>query len=359
MNTKKFIEGIFVLLLLSVCHHGFGQNNPIFGGGSGDGTTKVAVSQSGNNIFSGSTGDGTASGSFAQNGNGIFKGSAGDGWNTNNHAQNGNNIFTGGAGDGWNTINKLQNGDNIFTGGSGDGWNTQNKMPVLVDSIFKGSTGDGESSVQTSRPDIDNLFKGGDGDGWASTYRPQGPIPVNFIYFNAKKSGTTTSLLNWKTSQEINSAYFDVERSEDAIHYYYIGRLNAAGNSSVPVEYFFTDNNPVNGINYYRLRQVDRDGHYIYTPTRQVRFEGLDAGTVKYFPNPTNGKIYIEIPESMREERKVINITNTAGVVMDQQKTGSWITLRLEVDLGKYAKGIYFIQVKTATTNSVQRVVLQ
>lgn len=336
ISIKICLPGLFCMI------HWFAaaQNNPIFNGGSGDGHSKAISLQNGNNIFGGGNGDGHAS--------------------LQSTAITADRIFNGGNGDGWNSRQTNRGAaDTIFSGGNNDGWSSLQTARPNVDTLFNGGNNDGWSTIQTARPNVDAFFKGGDGDGWASTYRPQGPIPVNFIYFNAKKSGTTTSLLNWKTSQEINSAYFDVERSEDAIHYYYIGRLNAAGNSSVPVEYFFTDNNPVNGINYYRLRQVDRDGHYIYTPTRQVRFEGLDAGTVKYFPNPTNGKIYIEIPESMREERKVINITNAAGVVMDQQKTGSWVTLRLEVDLGKYAKGVYFIQVKTATTNSVQRVVLQ
>ena len=316
------------------------QNNPIFSGGTGDGHSKAITLQSGNNIFGGGNGDGHAS--------------------LQSTATTADRIFKGGDGDGWNSRQTNRGvADTIFSGGNNDGWSSQQTARPNVDTLFNGGNNDGWSSIQTARPNVDAFFKGGDGDGWASTYRPQGPIPVNFIYFNASKYGESASLLSWKTSQEINSAYFDVERSEDAVNFQYIGRVNAAGYSTSPLEYSFTDNNPVNGINYYRLRQVDRDGHFIYTPTRQVRFERLDAGMVKYFPNPTSGKLYIEIPENMRLERKVINITNAAGVVMDQQKTGSWNTLRLEIDLGKYAKGVYFIQVKTATASSVQRVVLQ
>ena len=316
------------------------QNNPIFTGGNGDGHSKAVVLQNGTNIYAGGNGDGHAAFQTAR--------------------PTVDQLFKGGDGDGWNSLQTIRlNVDTLFNGGNGDGWNSKNSSPMNVDTLFNGGNSDGWFSQQTARPNVDIFFKGGDGDGWASTYRPQGPIPVNFLYFTAQKKGQTASLLNWKTSQEINSNYFNVERSTDAVNFIYIGRVAAAGNSQVPVEYYFTDNYPASGLNYYRLKQVDIDGHFTYTPSRLVRFDGSDAGLVKYFPNPTNGILNIELTASMKKEAKVVNITNTAGIVMNQFKLGINTDQFIQIDLGRYPKGVYFIQVKTETVNSTQRVVLQ
>lgn len=326
---------IIVLLVINVLITS-AQNNAIFQGGSGDGVNRLSFAQSGNDIFTGGAGSGWIKTSFTQAANNIFTGGSGDGWNSTTFIQAANNIFTGGSGDGWNSTSFLQTGNSIFNGGNGDGWNAV-------------------SYLQAGN----NIFNGGIGDGWSSTYRPMAPIPVNFLYFNAQKQGQTTSQLNWKTAQENNSHFFDVERSIDAVNFVYIGRVAAAGNSQVPVEYYFTDNHPESGLNYYRLKQVDLDGHFTYTPSRLVRFDEMNAGLVKYFPNPTNGILNIELAASMKNEAKVVNITNAGGVVLNQLRPGINTNQFLQVDLSRYPKGVYFIQVKTESVNSTQRVILQ
>lgn len=333
------------------------QNNAIFIGGNSDGWESKNYQQNSNNIFKGGNADGWASLNYSQQTGNIFKGGVNDGWDSKNYIQSTTSIFKGGTGDGWDSKNYIQSTTNIFKGGNGDGWDSKNYVQLST-GIFKGGNGDGwdyKAYIQTSS----GIYKGGIADGWASNYIPMSPIPVTFLYFNANKQGETSSLLNWKTSQEINSSFFDVERSIDAVNFVYIGRVNATGNSQIPVEYYFTDNHPAAGLNYYRLKQVDIDAHFIYTPTRLVRFGQAGTGLVKYYPNPTNGVLNIELTQQMVNEAKVVNITNLAGVVLNQFKLESSSNPILQVDLSRYPKGIYFIQVKTVSTNSTQRIILQ
>jgi hypothetical protein len=331
------MKNIFMLLLcmmnVSIL---FAQNNPIFGGGNADGFDKINFAQASNNIFTGGNADGWSKTTFAQTENNIFTGGSGDGWEKTSFAQAVNNIFTGGSGDGWEKASFAQALNNIFNGGNGDAW-------------------DKTSFAQPSN----NIFFGGLGDGWANTYRPMGPLPIALEYFTAQKNNATSSLLNWKTSQEINTAYFDIERSNDAIGFKKIGKVQAAGNSSTAIEYNFIDNNPEQGINYYRLKQVDIDGRFMYTPARQVIFDKLQAGTVKYYPNPTNGMLTVELSAVNSNEVRVINICNDAGLVVNQFKISANAGTKMQIDLFKYAKGVYFIQLKTATINSTERIVLQ
>lgn len=326
---------LIIVLFVMIARITSAQNNPIFQGGLGDGVNKVSFAQAANNIFTGGNADGWNKAGFAQPVSNIFQGGTGDGWHRNSFAQVGNGIFNGGAGDGWSGTSYLQAGNAIFNGGNGDGWN-------FVSFLQSGN----------------NIFKGGIGDGWSSTYRPMGPLPVTFIYFDANKQ-VATSILRWKTSQEVNSDHFEIERSNDALNYFKIGTVRAAGNSSSPTVYDFIDDKPLTGMNYYRLKQVDLDGRYVYTPSRMVRFDKTDTFEVQYYPNPTTDIIIIKLAEGMAAEPLVVNISNASGIVLMQLKLPAHGNSIIPIKLGQYAKGIYFIQVKTSSINSTARILLQ
>ena len=333
------MKNIFILLLfMGNISKLFAQppNSAIFTGGNNDGFDKTNFTQAGNNIFNGGSGDGWDKTNFIQSSNNIFTGGSGDGWDRTNFVQAGNNIFNGGNGDGWDKTNFIQSANNIFIGGNGDGWDSKN-------------------FAQTGN----NIFLGGQGDGWASAYRPLGPLPVTILSFTAIKYKSTSSFLQWVTSQELNSLRFDVEHSNDAMIFTKIGSVAAAGNSSVPLQYSFIDNNPVKGMNYYRLKQVDLDGHFIYTPARLLRFDEPDPATVKYYPNPTGGIITAELSAQNANELKLINIINAKGEVVNQLKLAGSSGSKIQIDMSQYAKGIYFVQLRTATLNSTERIVLQ
>lgn len=270
----------------------------------------------------------------AQN-NAIFNGGIADGWDRNAYQQAANNIYTGGSGDGWSYQSFAQASNAIFNGGNADGWGFN-------------------SFAQTGN----SIFSGGGGDGWASNYRPMGSLPVTFISFTASKQHENAALLQWQTSQELNSSHFEIERSEDALHFVHIGRVNAAGNTGSITQYHFTDMAPARGFNYYRLKQADIDGRFVYTPVRSVHFDQLNPTSIKYFPNPTNGMLNVEIPDALKPVDKVINIVNSNGLVMQQVKTGNSGNI-IQLHFGHYPKGVYFVQLSSPGMNSTHRIVLQ
>ena len=112
------------------------------------------------------------------------------------------------------------------------------------------------------------------------------------------------------------------------------------------------------GNNYYRLKQVDLDGRSVYTPARLVRFNESADANIRYYPNPTHGVLYIELPVADIDQM-VINITNAAGIVVNQFRLSSITNRTIPVDLTKYPKGIYFVQTISKNYNSTQRVILQ
>ena len=103
-----------------------------------------------------------------------------------------------------------------------------------------------------------------------------GLLPVQLT----RLEGSNTNggnLLSWTVASAINTAWYQVERSVNGIDFTFIGKLPAATitTGSNGKTYHFTDGQPIDGINYYRLRIVDNDGQYNYSPTIKI------AATVK------------------------------------------------------------------------------
>ncbi|MEM9921718.1 MAG: right-handed parallel beta-helix repeat-containing protein, partial [Bacteroidota bacterium] len=92
-------------------------------------------------------------------------------------------------------------------------------------------------------------------------------LPVELMAFNATFDPTTEGVdLNWTTATEVNAAYFDIESSPKGRVFQAVGRLSAFGNSQAQTKYHFKDGQALKGERYYRLKQVDADGSFVYSP---------------------------------------------------------------------------------------------
>lgn len=321
---KKYIA----LLLVMNSYLSKAQNNAIFNGGSADGFDRKGFAQAGNNIFTGGNGDGWVYNASAQASANIFAGGSGDGWNSSFFLQAGNAIFKGGEGDGWSSANFLQAGNGIFNGGSGDGWSYSNFLQA------------GNS-----------IFSGGAGDGWASVYRNLGPLPVNLLWFTAEKKGLTASL-SWQTAREDGASYFEVQRSADAVSFDPIGRVTAAGNSTRLQQYGLTDPQPFAGFTYYRLKQVDANGGFVYSPIRSVLFDAA-ATPLKGYPVPVVTDLTIELPSAVRNQDVTLNFVNAAGVVVQQLRVSKdRLSDRKTIGLQFLPPGNYAVQMLSKTTTA-------
>ncbi|MEK6616146.1 MAG: ice-binding family protein [Bacteroidota bacterium] len=128
-------------------------------------------------------------------------------------------------------------------------------------------------------------------------------VPVTLVSFNAEKCETQTCVdLSWQTASEFNSDYFLIERAADGINFKTIGKSDGAGYSSQLLSYFFTDESPEEGINYYRLNQFDIDGKNEYFPVKAVNFSNTILA-VSIYPNPFSTLVNI----SMREASQINN----------------------------------------------------
>lgn len=106
-------------------------------------------------------------------------------------------------------------------------------------------------------------------------------LPVSYASWTVHGDGKN-ALLQWTTAAEQDNAGFGVQHSQDGINYQEIGFV-APSNSR---DYSFVHAEPGNGINYYRLRQVDIDGSESYSEIRRIEFTS-NQEALRIFPNPT------------------------------------------------------------------------
>lgn len=115
------------------------------------------------------------------------------------------------------------------------------------------------------------------------------PLPVNLLYFEATASENSFVDLNWATQSEFNNSYFVVERSTDLIHWSNVLTQPGSGNSESLLHYQNRDATPLQGISYYRLKQVDFNGSFTYSDSRSVHI----GSSVEIYPNPANEEIIV------------------------------------------------------------------
>jgi hypothetical protein len=98
------------------------------------------------------------------------------------------------------------------------------------------------------------------------------------------------------TEREFNTAAFQVERSADGLAFSQLSAQPAAGNSDDRLRYQDQDEQPLPGRSYYRLKQIDTDGRFTYSPVVEVNFQpGAVSPTI--YPNPSNGQqLSLNIP---------------------------------------------------------------
>ena len=175
--------------------------------------------------------------------------------------------------------------------------------------------------------------------------------PVELMNFTAIGKNANVTL-NWQTAMEINNNYFEIQRSADSRTFNAIGRVNGNGNSKEILNYSFDDNNPLEGISYYRLKQVDYNGRYTYSGTLPV---SLASGLVTIYPNPATNNIIVK---SQEELLSITLIDVTGRTIFMQNVEGGEAMQQIALPL-TIQKGLYLISVQTKTQTVVQKLILQ
>ncbi len=182
-------------------------------------------------------------------------------------------------------------------------------------------------------------------------YEYQSPLSLEYLDdFNAIIIGEKVQL-SWSTTSEINSDYFDIERTMDFKNWKIIGRIHSKGNASINSRYITYDTTPLNGTSYYRIKQVDIDGAFSYSKMATIHFKNNNFLIIR--PNPANSVVELSFSKSI--EGKIV-LFNTLGKSVFQQKINS---NQVRLDLSHLKAGTYYLGVKTNREVTTKKVILQ
>jgi hypothetical protein len=180
------------------------------------------------------------------------------------------------------------------------------------------------------------------------------PLPVELISFNANKVNDAQVRLDWSTAWEINNRGFEIERSTNGVYWTNIGFVEGNGNSNQLLNYTFPTS--LAGINsslvYYRLKQVDFNGKFEYSPVRTVRLNGAVAKVEGIYPNPAMNRISVNLGAvEAGNIAKVIIMDMTGKVIMASEQMIEAGNTALDMNIDNLNRGNYIVNISSATTS--------
>ena len=175
------------------------------------------------------------------------------------------------------------------------------------------------------------------------------PTPVELLFFRAIKQKDVAKLI-WETSSETNNRGFEVLRSTDAMNWKKIGWVNGHGTTTIRHTYEMIDEFPSNGINYYKLKQIDFDGTETFTEVEVVKFES--TFNIQLIPNPAKGVFQLVLPN--HTEVGNIKIFDEFGRVLLESTTS-----QISYDISTYPAGTYLVVVGMDGKQFAEKLVIE
>ena len=171
-------------------------------------------------------------------------------------------------------------------------------------------------------------------------------LPIELVDFKANGSDNQVDI-SWITASEINNNYFTIERSAKGKDFEKIGTVNGSGNSNSISEYSFTDNNPIQGISYYRLRQTDFDGKTTVSDIESVNISNKKNQKLTVYPNPSNGNnIQISIENDTDQISSLLIYDYSGKIILSSKIQGNYFSIPNNI----LKTGLYTLKVATPTS---------
>lgn len=243
-------------------------------------------------------------------------------------------------------IYKPENGNAVAPSASigltANGLGNNNFLSIGVFSLTPSVSVNSESNNITAKPTsaIKYIFK-------------PGVLPVIFEYFTIS-SENEIHILNWKTQQETNNNLFNVQRSYNGLQFSTIAEvtLDNKNNSNTTYGKTYTsiDKKPLQGINYYRIEQIDKDGKKSYSSIVYVKKKTNSSLSSNLYPNPVINNLQLHL-FSDSEVKLNITITNITGKPLLQKDVMVSATDNyFNFNIRNFAKGIYLLNIYNPST---------
>lgn len=232
-------------------------------------------------------------------------------------------------------------------------------LPVVIDSIV----GNTFSFADYNLPTNSNAYYFAEisiSGGYAITapvwfFRHTGVSPVTLLSFTAKAVEVKKVQLNWSSVNEYNNDGFVIEHSTDGVNFKPIGFVRGL-NSTTRSNYVYLHNNPVAGLNYYRLKQMDTDGKFTYSAVVTAKISQA-PGNITIFPNPVKEVLKLKLTGYESASAQVL-ITDVNGKLLKTYSVNMVAGEQLhDFPVNELSSGVYFLVLRYNTDRKVTRFV--
>jgi hypothetical protein len=171
-------------------------------------------------------------------------------------------------------------------------------------------------------------------------------LPVQWNSFNVQCLGNSIRI-NWQTEMEVNSRYFIIQTSNNAVSWLNGDTIAAAGNSNTPLFYSHNIISTNSGTNYYRILQQDINGSFKLSPVLRTNCDIKNLFTV--YPNPTRNEVWVSVQSATNENTELIIYDNYGRLAKKQsRKLQAGVNL-FTIDLSRLPAGIYTLLLRQNT----------
>jgi len=184
------------------------------------------------------------------------------------------------------------------------------------------------------------------------------PLPIELLSFNGKIASSYNELY-WSTLSEVNNDYFVLEKSLNGYNFVEIAEIEGAGYSNQLIEYDFIDKYPIDGINYYRLKQVDYDAHFSYSKIIAINNtkENKDQLEIQDLsPNPAS--TYINLVLNKNIDTYQIEIYDLSGKLV-MILNGKEYTSNININIANLSKGVYLLKLISSNESQTTKFIVR
>jgi hypothetical protein len=180
----------------------------------------------------------------------------------------------------------------------------------------------------------------------------ESPLPIELTFFNAFLEGHEVHL-EWSTASEVNSWYYSVEHSTNGRDFNEVGAVDAAGFSNTTQNYGYIHRPLTGGAHYYRLKMVDQDGTYKYSPLQVVQMNSMSA-VVPFRAWSDGGQVWIE--DLVAAESGRFQILDMQGRILSGFDVAQGMDSRISFQMPAVPGGIYLLRWQPASGTPGQTV---
>jgi hypothetical protein len=189
-----------------------------------------------------------------------------------------------------------------------------------------------------------------------TTFSIVGGLPITLTSFEAKPTNQKSINLTWQTASEENNDYFSIEHSAGGTSFREIAIQVGNGTTNIVQNYSFLHENVANGLNYYRLKQIDFDEKFEYSNIVTAK-ASHSYDDIILTPNPTSNVILIQT-KTPYQRNADFQILNMQGQVVLSSVLQAGAT-DLELNIADFPVGIYYLQLFVDNDVMMKKIIKQ